>query len=164
MSARFTAKGKGLDELKALVKQLGEQPQIKIGVLTGSGASVGRGDGSTLSNVELAAIHEFGAPRAGIPQRSFLRDTADLKRDEWIAFLVRALKVVVAGRMPLETALDLTGQRAVADVLARIRQGKGIPPLPLAPATIKAKKSSRPLVDTGRLVQSIAYQVVRKAR
>lgn len=136
-----------------LAKALRARPVVRIGVLGAGGEA--RDD---LTQAELAAIHEFGAPRANVPERSFLRATADAKRLEWLALLERTLRLVTAGRLDLEAALGIVGQKAVADVVARIRRGAGIPP-PLQPETIQRKGSDRPLVDTGRLVQSITYEV-----
>lgn len=136
-----------------LAKALRARPVVRIGVLGAGGEA--RDD---LTQAELAAIHEFGAPRANVPERSFLRSTADAKRLEWLALLERTLRLVTAGRLEVEAALGIVGQKAVADVVARIRRGAGIPP-PLQPATIRRKGSDRPLVDTGRLVQSISYEI-----
>ena len=136
-----------------LAKALRARPVVRIGVLGAGGEA--RDD---LTQAELAAIHEFGAPRANVPERSFLRATADAKRLEWLALLERTLRLVTAGRLELEAALGIVGQKAVADVVARIRRGAGIPP-PLQPETIRRKGSDRPLVDTGRLVQSISYEI-----
>jgi len=153
----FKAKGKGLERLQKLAEQLKARPEIKVGLL-----GVGDSRPGELTNVELGVIHEYGAPRAGIPERSWLRATADLKRREWLALLERALKVALRGKLTVDQALEVVGQKAVADIQARIRRGAGIPP-PLQPATIAAKGSTRPLVDTGRFVQGISYQVVRGA-
>jgi len=152
MGANLKSSGEGLKRIAALAAELKVKPVIRIGVLSGGPSD------DELSQAELAAIHEFGAPRAGIPERSFLRATADLKRVEWMALFERALRLVVAGRLTLDQAMGLVGQQAVADIVARIREGAGIPP-PLKPATIAAKGSDRPLVDTGRLVQAISYEV-----
>jgi hypothetical protein len=152
---KFTATGDGLEKLRALAKQLEVRPEIHLGVLGGVGGQAA--PGSNLTMAELAAIHEFGAPRAGVPERSWLRSTADAKRREWLALLERTLTLAVRGRIDVGAALELVGQRAVADVQKKIRSN--IPP-PLAQATIDRKGSSVALIDTGRFVQSISYEVV----
>lgn len=152
MGANLKSSGEGLKRIAELARQLKAKPVIRVGILSGTP------DEEELSMAELGAIHEFGAPRAGIPERSFLRATADAKRLEWMALFERALRLAVAGRLTLDQAMGLVGQQAVADIVARIRDGAGIPP-PLKPATIAAKGSTRPLVDTGRLVQAISYEV-----
>lgn len=127
---------------------------------TASSKTVNRGGGE-LTNAELMAIHEFGAPRAGIPSRSVLRATADRMRQTWLGMLERVVRGAVAGKIDLITALDLVGLKATADMVKTIRNG--IPP-PLKPATIAAKGSTKPLIDTSRLLQSIGHQVVRSSR
>jgi hypothetical protein len=155
MGAKLKARGGGVERLNKLRASV-RGWRVKVGVLgTGQGAPPGE-----LTMPELAAIHEFGAPRAAIPERSFLRATADAKRREWLALLERGLRAALAERLTVEQAFGLTAQRAVADIVARIRSGAGIPP-PLQPATVRRKGSTRPLVDTGRLVQSISYSIKR---
>lgn len=152
MGASLKSSGDGLRRIAELARELKLKPVIRIGIISGSP------DEDQLSMAELGAIHEFGAPRANIPERSFLRATADAKRLEWMALLERSLRLAVAGRLTVDQAMGIVGQQAVADVVARIREGAGIPP-PLQQATIDRKGSSRPLVDTGRLVQAISYEV-----
>lgn len=122
-----------------------------IGVLGSTSAR----PGEPVDNVELAVIHEFGL---GVPERSFLRSTFDRLKDKWGKFSARVMKLVAAGKLPLEDGLALIGERVKADVKRAITSGAGIGP-PLAQATIDRKGSSRPLVDTARLLGSIDYEV-----
>jgi hypothetical protein len=128
--------------------------QVRVGVF-GSETH----EGTDLTLVELAAIHEFGSPAANIPERSFIRRTLDAKHDEIKKYLKEAAKSVVEGKTPLQRALNLLGTWAAREIKKTITQGPGIPP-PLRPATIAHKKSSRPLVDTGQLKNAITYVVV----
>ena len=169
MKSAFHARGDGLERLKAATRQLAARPHVKVGVLGEREAATKKqlrssaASRASIGVVELATIHEFGAPRAGIPQRSFLRDTADLKREAWLKTAERLVKLIARGKLTVERALGLLGEKASGDVKRRIKSGTGIPP-ELQPATIRAKGSSRPLVDTGRLVNSISYQVVAPKR
>lgn len=131
-----------------------QESHVKVGVVgPGANESV---EGMTM--VELAAIHEFGAPRAGIPERSFIRRTFAAKQEETGRVTALLAKRLLAGEFTLEKALNVLGMWASTAVKKTITEGDGIPP-PLAPATVAAKGSSRPLVDTGRLLQSISWQV-----
>jgi hypothetical protein len=58
---------------------------------------------------------------------------------------------------------DALGQQMVSDVNQTVRSGAGVPP-PLKPATIARKGSSRPLVDTGRLLSAITWVVTLAGR
>ena len=153
MKPKFEASGDGLERLRELAEQLKINPEIQLGVLSDQASGL---DGLTMA--ELAAIHEFGAPRANVPERSFLRATADEKQREWLTLLERALTQAVRGRLDVETALQIIAQRAVADVQAKIRSN--IPP-ELAPETVRRKGSTVALIDSGRLLQSISASVVR---
>lgn len=131
---------------------------VRVGVLATQGGLEQHDDESGLTLIEIAAIHEFGAPAAGIPERSFIRATA-LARARDIATVQRfvATKVVLQQMTP-ERALEILGAWLQTEIKKAITSGAGIPP-PLAEATVAAKGSSRPLVDTGRLINSIQWQV-----
>lgn len=156
MRSSFKATGDGMKRLAALALTLRKNPHVKIGVFADDGI---RRDG--LSNVEIAIINEFKesvGPGGVGPARSFLRSTYDTKREDWEKLLERFLRLVIAGKIDLKDALELVGQRASADVKKRILSGAGIPP-PNTQATIDRKGSSRPLVDSSQMVNSISYQV-----
>ncbi len=147
----LTVKGKGLEKLKEVMTELASRPYVKVGVV-GSAAAAGHGG---LTNAELAVVHEFGTE--DIPARPFLRSTASAQRAAWEALMRKVLEKVATRKLPLEKGLALIGERAAADVRRTVTSG--VPP-PNAPSTIAAKGSSKPLVDTGQLLRSIAYEVV----
>jgi hypothetical protein len=133
-----------------------ERAHVRVGVLASKGGEAEQ-DGITM--VEMAAIHEFGSPAANIPARSFIRRTLVWNAGPWLPqFVANLAGRVVEGRLDEKKALGILGQKAVAMVKAAIT-GAHIPP-PLRPATIAAKGSDRPLVDTGRLLGAISYEVV----
>lgn len=152
--ASVEKKGPGLAKLIKIVKQLQINPEVRIGIFEGH---AGRDGADKLTNVELGIIHEFGSPGGHPPERSFLRSTADHKRKAWMDLMTRALQKVLDGKISVDTALGLVGQRASADVRRAITSGEGIPP-PLSQVTIDRKGSSRPLVDSSQLVNSITYR------
>lgn len=114
---------------------------VVVGVLGSAGES----------EVTIAAIHEFGSQDGHIPQRSFLRSTIDDRRGEIFDSLELQLKKVKP-----EIAAGRVGMQAVSMVRERIRDR--ISPA-LKPATIKRKGSDVPLIDSGRLLQSITSEV-----
>lgn len=130
--------------------------KVKVGVV-GSDATSSHGQ---LSNAELAAIHEFGAPAAGIPARSFLRATFEQQADEYRAILARLAEALLKDTITLDRALDLLGTWGAGAVKATITQGRVVPRLQDSAAgrrTIARKGSSQTLVDTGQLVNSITW-------
>ena len=113
-----------------------------------------------LNNPTLAYIHEHGAPAANIPARPFLEPGVENARDDILrAFEAGVRRALGGDNAALTNMLDLAGVIGVRAVQDKITTG---PFAPLAPRTIARKKSSRPLIDTGQLRQSVSY-VVREA-
>lgn len=139
---------------------------VMVGVLASRGGGQKHPD-SDLSMVEIAAIHEFGSPAAHIPQRSFIRSAFEKRgvRGEFNRLARKLAKGIITGRLPVSQALGLLGEWGVAKV--RARMAEGVPP-PLAASTLAKRRrvqkgkagSDKPLIDTGRLRQSITYEVV----
>lgn len=153
MKSSFTAKGPGIAGLRERLRKL-DDLELRVGVLGDS-----EHEGSSLTNAELAAIHEFGAPRANIPERSHIRGTFDAQQQAWQALASKLLKGVIEGRFDGEQALGILGEQAVADMRRFVRAG--VPP-PLKPETIRRKGSSTPLIDTGRYLQSFGWSLTKK--
>lgn len=148
---------RGADELVARIRALrNAKASVRVGVLSDAPKKEREGATGKYSLLEVAAVHEFGAPRAGIPARSFIRGTID-ERTEDIARLERAvLAKVVAGDIALKPALDAIGAKVAGWIQQRI--AAGIEPA-LSPATVAKKKSSTPLVDTGQLRSAVSWLV-----
>lgn len=115
--------------------------------------------------VIYAATNEFGTDRAGpnrnitIPERSFLRAGIDENKQSFRAFLAAELPKVAAGKKSKKKVLLQLGALVQGKVQGKIIKG---PYAANMPSTVRAKGSSRPLVDTGRLRQSITFEVGRK--
>ena len=135
---------------------------VKIGVQGHQAAA--NHQGKHLTVAQIATIHEFGKvirqPRMRrtivIPERSFLRATVDLYREAIQRRNVLLTQGFVLGKFALRAALDLLGMYVVGLVKQRI--ANGIAP-PNSPWTIAQKGSSKPLIDTGQLRNSITHQV-----
>lgn len=106
---------------------------------------------------EYAAFNEYGTQT--IPPRPFMRTSLKRNRRRWSNLFAMAMSATTrrddAGAI---RALHFTGTTAVADTQETLRKG---PWIPNADSTIARKGSSRPLVDTGQLVQSIRYRLTR---
>jgi hypothetical protein len=145
---------------KAFIRRLREirKLQVKVGLL-GTGKNTRQKGEAT--NVEIGLVHEFGSPKQGIPERSFIRSTFDARRAEYAAMARRLLPAVISGRSDARRALGLIGAKASADIKNTVTQGPHIPP-PLKPATVARKGSDRPLVDTNQMVNAVAWAVEAK--
>jgi len=109
--------------------------------------------------VQIAAVHEFGAPRRRVPERSFIRSTFDDNRGALKNLVTRCYNAVIDGKFTPVQALSTVGEYLVGKTKNKIRNR--IPP-PLSPATIKAKTvggktGDVPLIDTAQLIQSIQH-------
>lgn len=146
---------KGWDRIVKMAS-ISRDSYVKVGVI-GDEAKATR-EGGAIDNVQLAQIHEFGA--GPIPERSFIRATFAQNKPAYMALLRAGIKAAYLGKADFLVTLRRIGLKMEADMKKRITTGAGIPP-PLAPATIRRKGSSRPLVDTGQLVNSISSEVVK---
>lgn len=161
---------------KAIVRT---EKRVKVGILTDSAHKAAESEKgkAEISMLELAAIHEFGSPEAGIPERSFLRATINGKRQQVNAAIedlvgkeVGALLETPGG--PTEAQADAAAKRAlgklglklVAMIRATIRNRETVGPEDQAnaPSTIAKKGSTLPLVDTGQLINALDWAVVDK--
>lgn len=133
---------------------------VKVGVQAKDKA-VRRGKGGSIRNTDqplafIAAIHEFGL--GDMPQRSFLRSAYDENLPVIDKMIQRVANGAVFG-LGTNAALNQLGNVVQGMVQRKIVDG---PFVPNSPATIKRKKSSKPLIDTGHLRQSIRYVIERK--
>lgn len=154
--ARIKLDDKAWRELAATMTKLGGA-HVKVGVLAGKGADT-RANDTGLTVAQIAAIHEFGAPAANIPERSFLRSTFKIHEEALATITRRVARLILAQKMTPVEALNVLGAWGANKVKRQITGAGGIPP-PLAAATAKQKGSTRTLVDTGQLVNSITHKV-----
>lgn len=118
---------------------------------------------SELTNAVLAAIHEYGLGTA--PARPWIGPPFRAKRPEYFRTLAAAYRTALRAGKPqdVDKVLGLLGAQMAADIKNYVTSGAGVPP-PNAPSTIRQKGSSRPLVDTSGMVNSVTYQVVSGGR
>lgn len=131
--------------------------KISAGVSKPATLSVGFLEGATYpdgtSVPMVAAINEFGAPSRGIPPRPFFRNMVASKSPEWPKAVGDLLK---ANDYDAEKTLGHAGE----DIKGQLQQSivdTNAPPN--AQSTIDAKGSSKPLVDTGHMLNSVDYSV-----
>lgn len=104
----------------------------------------------------VATIHEFGAPSAGIPARPFMRPAVEQHGQEWVDLLGQGAARAVEGGVSPRDVLELVTLRAAGDVAKAIQ---AVTAPPLKPLTIARKGSSKPLIDTGQMIQSVTGKV-----
>ena len=118
---------------------------------------------SEYTTVQVGAVHEFGCDTAGknhnivIPQRSFLRSTVDAETAKISEMMDNAISDGIKyGREGAKSALAKIGVYVSDAVKKRIADG--IDPANVA-STRARKGSSKPLVDTGHMRNSITFKV-----
>lgn len=104
---------------------------------------------------QIAMWNELGTSTA--PSRPFLRKSVDENADPINAMCAQQLKSITAGGTA-EQSLKQIGVFGVGLVQEKIESGSYEPN---APSTIRKKKSDKPLIDTGKMRQSVKY-VIRK--
>lgn len=126
---------------------------VMVGIPEGKN---GRTDEDEIGSAGILAVHEFGAPEQGIPERSVVRRSIRENLGKYRKLNEQNLRKVVRGDMSVDQALGLLGAVAAGDVQLTIRNADLAP---LKPETIRRKGSSKPLIDTGQMIQSVTFEV-----
>ena len=101
---------------------------------------------------DIAAWNEFGTVH--IPARPFMREGIDNNVDSIERLLKREGQKLVNGETNSESLLKIIGLKMKDVIQESITEGAWEPN---APSTVAKKKSSKPLIDTGRMRQSVNY-------
>ena len=171
---------KGGDKLKAYLQSISDKvssgAELRVGFLENATYP----DGKPVAMI--AAIQEFGAPRAGIPPRPFFRNMIANNQDSWANGFAEQLRATnydvkltferagaaIAGQ--LRQSIVDTNDPALSPITLMIRkmkgEGKTITRASLAEAARRlaagestAGVSTKPLVETGHLLNSVDYEV-----
>jgi hypothetical protein len=144
MPAKVTVVDHGYEQLKKDVASL-KGRSVRVGIM---------GGGEVL---EYAMYNEMGT--RSIPPRPFMQQTFDQNQEEMNKFIDFLADQVLAGKADAERVLRLMGETYQMKIQETIRNAKDWA-IPNNPETIKQKGSSSPLIDTGRMVGSVRYEVL----
>lgn len=125
-----------------------------VAVLVGVRGEETDDEGTSLALI--ASANEFGTRDGHVPERSFLRRTVAENQRDYEEMLAGAVDDYVEGGIPLTRSLGLIGAAAVGDVQDTM---VAVDDPPNAPSTIARKGADNPLIDTGRLRQSITWKI-----
>lgn len=148
---KITDRDKGAKALMKRLQAAAERSRVTVGVHEEDGSAKHSGSDATIA--EVMSFHELGL---GVPRRSFIADWFDEDEEKNKAAFRKIGAGVFAGKFTPEQGLDRFGVYAVGQIQKRIRDG--IEP-ELADATVDAKGSSTPLIDTGEGWSSIRHKV-----
>jgi hypothetical protein len=140
--------GKILKEIRALQRK----PHVKVGLIGRKKHKKSK----VATIVKVGTVHEFGSKKRNIPQRSFIRTTFDDQKEAWFSKTKQLKSQVLSGKATVSNSLDTIGLTLETGIKTKIqKQDPSWPPLSLQ--TIKRKKSSKKLIDTAQLKNSIRY-------
>lgn len=140
-----------LEQFIGTVQKVGDE-QVRVGIPT----NLSYPNGTPV--ILVAAVHEFGVP-GKVPERPFLRNA--IAEGAAVLNKVNAsnLAEIFNSKMQVTVGLERLGLKASSLVKQFIRNGEF---QSLSPDTVKAKGSSKALIDTGLMIQSVTHEVVGK--
>ena len=148
-SDRVTPQGEQFfREIKELTKL-----QVRVGFQHGEATD--EKSGADLADV--AMWNELGT--ANSPPRPFLRQSVDNNESRIRAACQAGLSAIASGEKTAKDVLQMLGTLQKGLIQETIRNGSFEPN---APPTIKKKGSARPLIDTGRMRQSVNFVIKEK--
>lgn len=149
------------DRLYARLREINGLDGVTVAIgLQGTGAPVATPNRPGVAQVggddlvQIGRAHEFGL---GVPERPWLRTALARHGKLWVGGLKVALKQRAQGEYTAATlTLRQVGVFAVGKVQETIRTGPWVPNSPL---TIALKGSSKPLIDTTQMINSVRATV-----
>lgn len=164
MPATFQDTDLGYEALLATLGDMGDAA-VYVGILQDQGSELDEDGNITVAG--YAAVNEFGSADGSVPERSFLRSTVDANgrvyESELQAVAIETVDAAVRSlssgqaEATLERGLGRVGARAARDVQLTIRDLRDPPN---APSTLAGKyPGDNPLIETGRMRQSISFAV-----
>lgn len=152
---------KYLNQVAKYTKQLEELAGLEVVIgIPKSNNAIHKGSKFTVA--QIGAVHEYGSPENGIPQRSFLRVPLSNNSNELFKQISKDLKF---SKINSNTALGRLGSSGVSVVLEAFNSQGGGTWKELKPSTEARRKkgkgsgSNKPLIDTGQLRQKITFEV-----
>jgi len=139
-------------ELKKLLKNIKSKDKLQVGII-----NAGKAVDSDLTVATIGAIHEFGSATRGIPERSFIRETLFTKQKDIQTMVSKQAGKAIEDEQPLNKTLGIIGEFTKGLIQESFTNNNW---QSLKQSTIDAKGSSKPLIDTGQLRQSITWKVL----
>ena len=145
-----TMKGgdKAKEALAAIAKALGAKPSVlRVGFLENAKYP----DGKPVAMI--AAIQNFGAPKANIPPRPFF---SNMIRDNSAKWPVAIAKILKSTGYNAERTMVMLGMGLKGQLQKSINEFEGAP---LKPATVRRKGFDKQLIDTAHMLNSVDFEI-----
>lgn len=154
MSVKFETKDMGKAKIERELKAA-----RKLVALVGIPSDAKRHeDNPNIGLAEIAFIMEKGSVVNNIPARPFMQQTRQRNEKRMMGLSKKLLKAISNGSTTAMDAIKKLGASYEGAMKRIFIEGSFAPN---APATVRRKKSSRPLIDTGLLRQSIKHKVAK---
>ena len=150
-TVRIEQSGEGMRKIRKHLHDV----SVEVGILRGKYKS--EGDEPARYVAQVAAQNEYGHGR--IPSRPFMRNSMRKHKKDIRKGLKRVARAETAAK-PANIQIMRLGMRAQNWVRREITD---LRTPPNAPMTIAKKRSSTPLIDTGRMRQEIQFRVMNKS-
>ena len=155
--ARTRLIDKGYKRIQRELLKMGAS-EVAIGIL---GESALEADENGFSLVDVAAVNEFGSDDGHVPERPAHRDTFERVRGQAGIRAEIAVNNVLHKGGTSKKQLNRLGLWYVGELQQEIT---AFDDPPNAPATIAKKGADNPLIDTGRMKNSIQHEVRPRER
>jgi len=150
-TVRIAHSGDGLRDIRKNLHDV----SVEVGILRGKYKA--EGDEPARYVAQVAVQNEYGHGR--IPSRPFMRNSMRKNKKNMRKQLRRVAKSELKGKSPRIQImrLGMMAQNWIRREITDLRTP------PNAPLTIARKRSSNPLIDTGRMRQEIQFRVLDKS-
>jgi hypothetical protein len=135
-------------DIKKMANNLANM-KVQVGFLS----SAKYEDGTSVA--EVAMSNEYGVPQKRQPPRPFMRNALN-KANEWKKTFDFMIKKDFARGGDFKTSFDTLGSVVQGDIKTSI---KDLTAPALAQSTIDKKGFSKPLIDTGYMLDAVNYEV-----
>lgn len=158
--------------------QLAGHSYTKVGYLSDDKKEPNSGK-KQVAVIDVAIVHEFGAPSRNIPQRSFIRSYFDENQAKITNLTKNLYAQIIAGSITTKKALGLVGEFVKKGIQEKITKGpfKELAAATIAERLIRMSKSRTkkqmakvlekpvndivtPLIDTGTMRASVTHTEV----
>ena len=147
--------------------ELGKKIQAALSALNGSYTKVGFPEGDVkarridgrMTNAALAVIHNYGSNDQRIPPRPFMDEACKTlrKSPELKTLQLGLVSRVYKGTSDIKSSLSTIGEFATGTIKSSIRDGSW---KANADSTAARKHSSKPLIDTQQMLNSVTHKEV----
>lgn len=185
---KVTKKGNGMEALKRAIREV-KSKQLRVG--WGADIKYTDDKGGEGERVAvIAAQNEFGNPAKNIPPRPFMRPTVNANKTKWMTTAAKGISLALRDQRSIADVMDAIGQLAAGDIRKTIskitspalspttielrrrrRNGEKITGKTVGEAYKAASSAffqagssseSKPLVETGYMLNSLSSEVVNK--